>query len=139
MVGSIRFLLAGAWLTVLLIAAGNLVDLRWHAHNGTAEGAAELAAGHWLVWVGLLLVIIVAAVGARRMPSRWYSGWRLLLVAALAYAAFEILHVVSHARAHDSVGIHVLLQVGKAGVLAGAVSASTVVRRRHRSAVQPSS
>jgi TRAP-type C4-dicarboxylate transport system permease large subunit len=139
MVGSIRLLLAGAWLTVLLVAAGNLVDLRWHAQHRNAEGVAELVAAHWLIWVGLLLVIIVAAVGAGRMPSHWYAGWRLLLVAALAYAAFEMAHLVSHARAHDSMVIHVLLQVGKAGLLAGAVSASTVVRRRHRSSVRPSS
>jgi hypothetical protein len=89
-------------------------------------------AGHWLVWVGLLGVIVVAAAGARGSSSRWYAGWRLLLVGAIGYAASEALHVWNHAAGQGDTLSHLLLQAGKVALLAGAISATVTTRQRAR-------
>lgn len=127
-----RRVLVAAWIAVAVLAAGIVVDLRWHAAHGSAEGSADLAAGHWLIWLGVLAVGIAAAVGAQRLPSAWHVGWRLLLAAAILYAVSEALHVWSHEAGRAPVLTHVLLQVSKVAVVAGIVSATVLTRRRTR-------
>lgn len=125
-------LLTAVWVGGVVLAAGVVVDLRWHATHGSAEGIGDLVSGHGVIWVGVLAVVLVAAVGVRRMPSVWYAGWGLLLVGAIIYAVSEGLHVWSHAAGHARVLTHVLLQVSKVAVVAGAISATVATRQRAR-------
>lgn len=123
-------LLTAAWMGVAVVAAGVVVDLRWHAEHGTAGGINDLMSGHGLTWVGLLAVVAIAAMGARRLPSVWYAGWGLLLVGAIGYAIFEGLHVWSHETGHARALTHVLMQVSKVAVVAGLISATVATRQR---------
>lgn len=123
-------LLTAAWIGVAVVAAGVVVDLRWHAQHGTAASINDLISGHALIWVGLLTVVAIAAMGARGLPSVWYVGWRLLLVGAIGYAIFEGLHVWSHETGHARALTHVLMQLSKVAVVAGVISATVATRRR---------
>lgn len=66
-----------------MLMAGQVDDLRWHAANGGFETAADQVGGHCLIWLGVLDLLVVGAVGARRVPSPWYVGYRLLLASGL--------------------------------------------------------
>lgn len=123
-------LLTAAWVGVVVVAAGVVVDLRWHAVHGTAAGIDDLVAGHGLIWVGVLAVVAVAAMGARRLPSVWYAGWGLLLVGAIGYAVAEGLHVWSHETGQAQGLTHMLLQLSKVVVVAGVISATVATRQR---------
>jgi hypothetical protein len=125
-----RRLLAGVWTGIALQAAGQVIDLRWHATHPGFERAADQLQAHWLIWLGVLLTLLVAAVGASRVPSSWSSGYRLLLLAGVAYALSSAWHFWEHANLRDPAAPHVLVAIGKAAILAGAVSATVVSRRR---------
>jgi hypothetical protein len=88
--GPTRRLLVGAWTGIAMMLAGRVVDLRWHAANGRRfERAADQVEAHWLIWLGVLVLLIVAVIGARRVPSRWYVGFRLLLLAVVCHALID--------------------------------------------------
>jgi hypothetical protein len=125
-----RRLLAGVWTGITLQVAGQVIDLRWHATHPGFERAADQVQAHWLIWLGVLVTVVVAAVGARHVPSSWYSGYRLLLLAGLAYALSSAWHFWEHAQLRDPAAPHVLVALGKAAILAGAISATVVSRRR---------
>jgi hypothetical protein len=125
-----RLLLAGIWTGIVLQVAGQVIDLRWHATHSGFERAADQLQAHWLIWLGVLATLVVAAVGARQVPSSWSSGYRLLLLASVAYALSSAWHFWEHAQLRDPVAPHVLVAIGKAAILAGAISATIVSRRR---------
>jgi hypothetical protein len=99
-------------------------------HPPRLERAADQVQAHWLIWLGVLVTLVVAAVGASRVPSSWHSGYRLLLLAGVAYALSSGWHFWEHAQLRDPVAPHVLVAIGKAAILAGAISATVVSRRR---------
>jgi hypothetical protein len=78
----------------------------------------------------VLLTLLVAAVGARQVPTSWSTGHRLLLLAGVAYALSSAWHFWEHANLRDPAAPHVLVAIGKAAILAGAISATIVSRRR---------
>jgi hypothetical protein len=125
-----RLLLAGVWTGIALQVAGQVIDLRWHATHLGFERASDQLQAHWLIWLGVLVTLVAAAVGAGRVPSSWSSGYRLLLLAGVAYALSSAWHFWEHANLRDPVAPHVLVAIGKAAILAGAVSATIVARRR---------
>jgi hypothetical protein len=80
-----------------------VIDLRWHAIHPGFERAADQLQAHWLIWLGVLVTLAAAAVGARRVLSSWYSGYRLLLLASVAYALSSAWHFWEHANLRDPV------------------------------------
>jgi hypothetical protein len=50
--GSTGRLLVGAWAGIVMLMAGQVVDLRWHAANGGFETASDQVGAHWLIWLG---------------------------------------------------------------------------------------
>lgn len=129
-----RLLLAGVWTGIALQVVGQVIDLRWHATHPGFERAADQLQAHWLIWLGVLLTLVAAAVGAGRVPSSWYGGYRLLLLAGVAYALSSAWHFWEHANLRDPAAPHVLVALGKAAIVAGAVSATVVSRRRRSTA-----
>jgi hypothetical protein len=123
-------LLAGVWTGIALQAAGQVVDLQWHATHPGFERATDQLRAHWLIWLGVLVTLGVAAVGTRQLPTRWYTGYRLLLLAGLGYALSSAWHFWEHAQLRDPAAPHVLVALAKAAILAGAISATVVTRRR---------
>jgi hypothetical protein len=117
-------LLVSAWTGILMLMAGQVVDLRWHAANGRGfERASDQVGAHWLIWLGVLVLLIVAVVGARRVPSRWYLGFRLLLLAVACHVLVDGWHFWEHYNLRDPVVPHVLLAILKGVMLAAVVSA----------------
>jgi hypothetical protein len=125
-----RLLLAGVWTGIALQAAGQAIDLRWHATHPGFERATDQLQAHWLIWLGVVVTLAAAAVGASRVPSGWFSGYRLLLLAGVAYAASSAWHFWEHANLRDPAAPHVLVAIGKAAILVGAISATIATRRR---------
>jgi hypothetical protein len=123
-------LLAGVWTGIALQLAGQVVDLRWHATHPGFERASDQLQAHWLIWLGVAITLVAAAVGARQVPTSWSGGYRLLLLAGVAYALSSAWHFWEHAQLRDPAAPHVLVAVGKAAILAGAISATIVARRR---------
>jgi hypothetical protein len=121
--GPTRRLLVGAWTGIVMLLAGQVVDLRWHAANGRRfERAADQVGAHWLIWLGVAVLLVVAVVGARRIPSRWYVGFRLLLLAVVCHALIDGWHFWEHYHLRDPVVAHLLLAILKAAMLAGVVT-----------------
>jgi len=117
-------LLVGAWTGIVMLIAGQVVDLRWHTANGGFETASDQVGAHWLIWLGVLVLLLVGAAGARRVPSRWYVGYRLLLVAAVCHVLVDVWHFWEHYNLRDPVVAHTLLAVLKAVMLAGVITAT---------------
>lgn len=117
-------LLVGAGAGIVMLMAGQLVDLRWHAvHGRRFERAADQLGAHWLIWLGVLVLLIVGVVGARRVPSRWFVGFRLLLVAAVCHVLIDGWHFWEHYNIRDPVVAHVLLAILKVAMVAGVITA----------------
>jgi hypothetical protein len=115
-----RRLLVGAWTGIAMMLAGQVVDLRWHAANGRRfERASDQVGAHWLIWLGVLVLLVVAMIGARRIPSRWYVGFRLLLLAVVGHVLVDGWHFWEHYNLIDPVVPHLLLAILKAVMLAG--------------------
>jgi hypothetical protein len=122
--GPTRRLLVGAWTGIAMMLAGQVVDLRWHAANGRRfERASDQVGAHWLIWLGVLVLLVVAMIGARRIPSRWYVGFRLLLLAVVGHVLVDGWHFWEHYNLRDPVVPHLLLAILKAVMLAGVVTA----------------
>lgn len=117
-------LLVGAWTGIAMLMAGQVVDLRWHAAHGRRfERASDQVGAHWLIWLGVLVLLLVAVVGARRAQSRWYTGFRLLLLAVVCHVLIDGWHFWEHYNLRDPVVPHVLLASLKAVMLAGVITA----------------
>jgi hypothetical protein len=109
-----RWLLAGVWTGIALQVVGQVIDLRWHATHPGFERATDQLQAHWLIWLGALLTLLAAAVGTKRVPSSWFSGYRLLLLAGVGYALSSAWHFWEHANLRDPAAPHVLVAIGKA-------------------------
>lgn len=119
--------------TALLIAIGvmllgRLLDLRWHVEHDEFEGTSQQFEAHWLLWIGVLMVLVVAAVGVRERIGG--SGTQLVLLSAVLYVPISIWHFVEHANGADPELAHVLLGITNLAMVVGAVVAWLNARRR---------
>ena len=124
--------LRALWIAVAVQLAGRLVDLRWHLTHDEFEGTAQQFEAHWLLWIGVLATVGVAAWSVRqpaRVPGFW--GYVLTLTSGLFYVPISVWHFIEHANGTDPQVAHVLLGVGQSGMVAGAIAA-TLIARRHR-------
>src|SRR4030095_13207917 len=111
-------LLVGAGAGIVMLMAGQLVDLRWHARHGRGLGrAADQLWAH-----AALLLVSGGVLGARRVPARWFVGFRLLLVAAVCHVLIDGWHFWEHYNLRDPVVAHVLLAILKVAMVAGVIT-----------------
>lgn len=118
--------LVALWIAVAVMLLGRLLDLRWHLANDEFEGTIQQLEAHWLVWLGVLVVLWGAAAGVRAGVDG--IGFRLTLVSALLYVPVAIWHFVEHANGADPEAAHYLLAITQIGVLAGATTAAFELR-----------
>jgi hypothetical protein len=123
-------LLVALWAAVALLAVGIAYDAWWHANNPTViKTAAEQAAVHWVVWVGLAALLAVGLAGARALPTSWRRGYGLLLVTVVAHVAVEGWHFYEHYTLRDLDVVHSVIKVAHVAVLGGALAATDATRR----------
>jgi hypothetical protein len=123
-----RRLIVWVWIAIGVQVVGQLIDVRWHATHDEFEGGVEQLQAHWLLWLGAILTLVVAYLGTRALSSSWYSGYSLLLIATVFYVLASVWHFFEHLNLRDPAPPHVLIALGKVGMIVGAISASIVSR-----------
>lgn len=80
-----RRLLRFLWAAAAVQLLGRALDGRWHATHDEFEGTRQQLTAHWLLWLGVLATLAVAALGVRLLPddAGAVAGFRLTLAAAL--------------------------------------------------------
>jgi hypothetical protein len=127
--------LRSLWIAVAVQLAGRLLDLRWHVSHDEFEGTSEQIEAHWLVWLGVLATVTVAAwVVLRRERLAGYPGYVLTAVSGLLYIPVAVWHFIEHANGADPGVAHVLLAVGQIGMVVGAFVATVAAGRDRRAA-----
>jgi hypothetical protein len=130
-----RRVLATVWASLAVWLAGRLLDARWHATHDEFEGASQQIEAHWLAWLGVALVLTVAAVAAKRFATlRRSLGLRTLVASGALYAITAVWHFIEHANGADPEAAHVLLVLGNAGMVIGAVLLTVSLSRPKGSA-----
>jgi hypothetical protein len=118
---------------VTAFVAGIALDLRWHATHDEFEGASEQLEAHWLLWLGLVVVLVAMLLARQALGAyEWNAGLTVVLVAALAEIAVHAWHFVAHANEVDPEVAHTLLTVGNVLVISGAIFAFVLAWRRRR-------
>lgn len=112
--------LGALWIAVVVMVLGRLLDLRWHATHDEFEGTTEQLQAHWLVWLGVILVLLVATVAIREGSGG--VGFRLTLASAGLYVPVAIWHFIEHANGSDPESAHVLLAITNLGIVVGAAA-----------------
>ena len=110
------------WAAFAVQVAGRLLDLWWHAtHEGFETGRDQLQA-HWLVWLGTILVLVVAGRALMAgMKGSVRVGYLAVVAANAAYIPIAVAHFLQHLDhrevdwAHAGLGITNLVAAG--GVL----------------------
>jgi hypothetical protein len=129
-----RYLLA-LWAAVAVQIAGRIVDGIWHANHEEFEGASQQLEAHWLLWLGVVLTLAVAALAATRLPARERNaGYAIILAGGALYVPVSVWHFIEHANLNDPELAHYLLGLGQVAIIAGAVLAAVLTLRRPVSA-----
>ena len=123
------------WAAFAVQIAGRLLDLRWHQTHSEFESGGDQVQAHWLVWLGTILVLIVAARALRSdRAAHARSGYVTVLVANGVYAAAAALHFVQHANHSEVDWTHAVLGLTNVVATAGVFIVTTQLLRRRRDA-----
>ena len=110
---------------LVLQVVGELWDPRWHAtHPAQLERGADLLAAHGIVYAGMLVLLVGAALGVLATDAR--PSWPVLAVLAgsLAEASGALLDGWRHTQGSESSLGHLLLYAGLLVAIIGLVAAS---------------
>jgi hypothetical protein len=105
------------WAGVGVILAGEILDVAWHASHGEFRSGSDVVKGHWLGWLGVLLVIAISVGGVRAGYLKARPGYRSMLIVLAAYVYGSIWNFWGHAGGRDTFLAHVVLTVSKVGIL----------------------
>lgn len=117
-VAKITRLRATVLVGAVVMTAGRVVDLQWHATHAEFETGTDQIQAHWLAWVGAFALLVTASigVGVRRYRS---PGFLLLFVSAWLYAGVAAWHFWLHQQLRDPDLPHALLAVSQLGLYVG--------------------
>jgi hypothetical protein len=136
---SVRVGLTALWAGLLVQLLGGLLDARWHATHDEFEGASEQLEAHWLLWIGVLATLAVAAWAIWRRVRPGPLGYLVVLTGAAAYVSVSVWHFIEHANGSDPELAHVLLAISQAAMLTGAIVATLAgLRARGPGGARPS-
>jgi hypothetical protein len=114
----------------VVLTAGRLLDLRWHATHKEFETGIDQLQAHWLAWLGALLLLAASAVAVRSATYR-SPGFVVVLASASLYVSVAVWHFWLHQQLRDPDLPHVLLALSQIGLYAGSlmVGAGLVIPR----------
>jgi drug/metabolite transporter (DMT)-like permease len=111
-----------------MILIGDFIDLAWHARHGEFKKASDVLHGHWLSWLGLVIVIAVCVVALTSDHPRSRPGFRAALIASAVYAVGSVWNFWGHVHGTETFFAHVLLFGSKVGIVAaGAFTTHLVI------------
>ena len=110
-----------------VVVVGLLVDLQWHLSHDEFEGTSEQFRAHTVVWIGVLLVLMVTALGVREGIRG--TGYRLALFGAVFYVPVAVWHFIEHANGSDPEVAHALLALADVAILTGGAVAFATRQR----------
>lgn len=116
-----RRLLLALWIGVAIQLLGQLIDVRWHAtHSSHFRSASEQVEAHWMIWLGIAVILVAglaAVMSGRGTAGRGLTG---ALVASSVLVAGQVWNFVDHTQGRTAVPPHLLIALGRLGVLAAA-------------------
>ncbi|MGH2986533.1 MAG: hypothetical protein ACRDLO_07600 [Solirubrobacterales bacterium] len=119
------------WIGVVVQIGGRILDGIWHSSHDEFEGASQQLEAHWLLWLGIAITLAAAAVALIRLTaSQRDAGYAVILAGGTLYVPVAIWHFVEHANHNDPELAHYLLAVGQVVIIAGAIAAAILTRRR---------
>ena len=110
--------------------AGRLLDLWWHSSHDEFESGRDQLTAHWLVWLGTVLMLMVAIRALRsEVPAPWRLSYHVVLWSNLLYVAVAVAHFVQHLNRMEVDWAHAGLAVTNLASAAG-VAMMTIAWRR---------
>ena len=120
----------------VVMTAGRVIDLRWHATHEEFETGADQVQAYWLAWIGTLVMIAAAAAGLRRASRS--LAIVVVLGAGCVYAVVAVWQFWLHNELRDPALPHVLLALTQLALYVGAAMvAITRVRTSRRAEPDP--
>jgi FtsH-binding integral membrane protein len=126
---------------LVIFLAGIARDLQWHATHDTQrefETAAKQVEVHWLLWVGVTLVLVACWMALTRSPANGARrGYLLTAASGTVYTVVSVWHFIEHANGADPQVAHAFLYAASVGLVWGAslaLIASGRARTAHREA-----
>jgi hypothetical protein len=117
-----RRLLLGLWIGVAIQLVGQIVDVGWHAAHGSHfRRASEQVQAHWVIWLGIAVMLVVSAAAVRGGHARASRGFLLALLASGLLAVAQAWNFWEHARGRSSAPAHVIMMVTRVGVVVASV------------------
>jgi hypothetical protein len=107
-------------LGAVVLTAGRLLDLRWHATHEEFETGMDQLQAHWLAWLGAVVLLAVGAVAVRSAVYR-SPGFVVLFASASLYAVVAVWHFWLHQQLRDPDLPHVLLALSQLGLYVGSL------------------
>jgi drug/metabolite transporter (DMT)-like permease len=104
----------------VVLTAGRLLDLRWHATHEEFETGTDQLQAHWLAWLGAVLLFVTSAVAVRSATYR-SPGFVVVLASASLYVVVAVWHFWLHQQLRDPDLPHVLLALSQLGLYVGSL------------------
>ncbi len=119
------------WGAFVVQVAGRLLDFRWHATHDEFETGRDQITAHWLVWLGTLLVLAVAAWALRiALSESERRGYLVVLWSNALYGLFAVIHFIQHLNHQEIDWAHISLALTNIGSVVGVLMVTSVRFRR---------
>ncbi len=113
-----RRLFQALWAAFAVQVAGRVLDLQWHRAHPEFETGSDQIQAHWLVWLGTILVLIVAGI-ALRQEAQGDPGYIVAFGANLLYAVVAVIHFFQHLDHQEVDWAHAGLAITNIAALVG--------------------
>jgi hypothetical protein len=108
------------WAAFVAQVAGRLLDFQWHRTHSEFETGRDQIQAHWLLWMGTVLVLVVAAGGLRSAPPRAERrGYLTVVTANVLFGAVSVIHYIQHLNRQEVDWAHISLGVTNIGSVVG--------------------
>jgi len=112
---------------LVVFLAGIARDVQWHAAHNTQqqfETASKQVEVHWLLWLGVILLLVACWLALRRSSGIGAErGYLLTAASGAVYAVVSVWHFIEHANGADPQLAHAFLYTASGALVAGALMA----------------